>query len=88
MTATRGMEGRVKVKRQSVKYDCYYLTSVAKDRLPVFGSDKIKTIACAALDEARRSGKFALYSTTRVSRWIKESTSNRGNVVNPSADRY
>jgi putative transposase len=41
---------------------CYHLTSVAKDRLPVFGSDQIKLITCAALDEARRSGKFALYA--------------------------
>lgn len=41
---------------------CYYLTSVVKDRLPAFGSDKIKLITCAALDEARRSGKFALYA--------------------------
>jgi putative transposase len=41
---------------------CYYLTSVAKDRLPVFRSDEIKLITCAALDEARRSGKFALYA--------------------------
>ena len=41
---------------------CYYLTSVAKDRLPVFRSDEIKVITCAALDEARRSGKFALYA--------------------------
>src|SRR5260370_2736833 len=41
---------------------CYYLTSVAKGRLPVFRSDEIKLITCAALDEARRSGKFALYA--------------------------
>jgi REP element-mobilizing transposase RayT len=41
---------------------CYYLTSVAKDRLPVFRSDSMKLIACAALNEARRSGKFALYA--------------------------
>jgi REP element-mobilizing transposase RayT len=41
---------------------CYYLTSVAKDRLPVFANDRIKVITCAALDEARRSGKFALYA--------------------------
>jgi len=41
---------------------CYYLTSVAKDRLPVFRTDQIKLIACAALDEARRSGGFALYA--------------------------
>jgi REP element-mobilizing transposase RayT len=41
---------------------CYFLTSVAKDRLPVFRTDEIKEIACKALDEARRSGKFALYA--------------------------
>ena len=41
---------------------CYYLTSVARDRLPVFRSDQIKLIVCAALDEARHSGKFALYA--------------------------
>lgn len=41
---------------------CYYLTSVAKDRLPVFRTDEIKRITCAALDEARTSGKFGLYA--------------------------
>ncbi|SRR6266550_2420928 len=41
---------------------CYYLTSVAKDRLPVFRMNEIKLVTCAALDEARRSGKFALYA--------------------------
>ncbi|HYR76974.1 MAG TPA: transposase [Pyrinomonadaceae bacterium] len=41
---------------------CYYLTSVTTDRLPVFRSAVIKLITCAALDEARRSGKFALYA--------------------------
>lgn len=41
---------------------CYYLTSVAKNRLPVFRSDEIKRVACCALDEARRSGQFALYA--------------------------
>ena len=41
---------------------CYFLTSVAKDRLPVFRTDEIKEIACKALDEARKSGKFALYA--------------------------
>jgi putative transposase len=40
---------------------CYYLTSVTKDRLAVFRSDELKRITCAALDEARRSGGFALY---------------------------
>src|SRR5205807_10331051 len=41
---------------------CYYLTSVAHDRLPVFRMNEIKLVTCAALDEARRSGKFALYA--------------------------
>lgn len=41
---------------------CYYLTSVTRNRLPVFRSDKIRNIACCALAEARRSGRFALYA--------------------------
>jgi len=41
---------------------CYFLTSVAKDRLPVFRTDELKDVACQALDEARKSGKFALYA--------------------------
>jgi len=40
---------------------CSYLSSVAKNRLPVFRGDQIKVVACKALDEARRSGGFALY---------------------------
>jgi REP element-mobilizing transposase RayT len=39
---------------------CFYLTSVAHNRLPVFKTDKIKTITCAAIDEARNSCGFAL----------------------------
>ena len=41
---------------------CYYLTSVTRNRLPVFRSDEIKSVTCAALDEARRSGNFAMYA--------------------------
>jgi REP element-mobilizing transposase RayT len=41
---------------------CYYLTSVTKDRLAVFRTDQLKIIVCGALDEARRSGGFALYA--------------------------
>jgi REP-associated tyrosine transposase len=41
---------------------CYFLTSVPKDRLPVFRTDEIKDIACKALDEARKSAKFAFYA--------------------------
>ena len=39
-----------------------FLTSVAKDRLPVFRTDAIKLITCAALDEARKSGGFSIYA--------------------------
>jgi REP element-mobilizing transposase RayT len=39
-----------------------YLTCVAKDRLPVFRTDAIKVITCAALDEARASGGFSIYA--------------------------
>ncbi len=48
-----------KISRDS---PCYYLTSVAKDRLPVFRTDEIKLVTCAALNEARESGKFAVYA--------------------------
>lgn len=41
---------------------CYYLTSVAKDRLPVFRTDKIKQIVCDAFDEARRSGGIMIFA--------------------------
>ena len=39
-----------------------YLTTVAKDRLPVFRTDALKIVTCAALDEARKSCGFALYA--------------------------
>jgi hypothetical protein len=32
---------------------CYYLTSVTRDRLPVFGTEKIKVVACNALNTLR-----------------------------------
>jgi REP-associated tyrosine transposase len=40
----------------------YYLTSVTKDRLPVFRRDELKAIACEALSEARSSGKFLIFA--------------------------
>src|SRR5436190_3644864 len=39
-----------------------YLTAVAKDRLPVFRTNTIKLITCAALNEARKSGGFSIYA--------------------------
>ncbi len=41
---------------------CLSITAVAKDRLPVFRTDAIKTILCTALDEARRSGGFFIFA--------------------------
>jgi REP-associated tyrosine transposase len=41
---------------------CFYLTSVTKDRLPVFQRDVLKELACQAINEARNSGKFAIYA--------------------------
>lgn len=41
---------------------CYYLTSVAKDRLPVFQKDKIKIVVCQALNEARNSAKLLIFA--------------------------
>ena len=39
-----------------------YLTAIAHNRLPVFRTARLKEIVCAALDEARRSGGFALFA--------------------------
>jgi len=38
----------------------YYLTSVTKDRLPVFRLDALKSVACDALNESRASGGFLI----------------------------
>src|SRR5215831_10079366 len=43
-------------------HPCYYLTSVAKDRLTIFRTDAVKLVVCRALDEARKSGGFLLYA--------------------------
>jgi len=41
---------------------CLSVTSVARDRLLVFRKDVMKQIVCAALDEARHSGGFAIFA--------------------------
>jgi REP element-mobilizing transposase RayT len=41
---------------------CLFITTVARDRLPVFRTNALKVIACRALDEARRSGGFTLFA--------------------------
>lgn len=40
----------------------YYLTSVTKDRLPIFRTDKMKQIAARAFDEARLSAKILIFA--------------------------
>src|SRR6266404_10004524 len=39
-----------------------YVIAVAKDRLPVFRTETIKVITCKAINEARKSGGFAIYA--------------------------
>lgn len=39
-----------------------YITVVTKDRLRVFRTPRINLVACAALDEARRSGGFLIFA--------------------------
>jgi putative transposase len=41
---------------------CLFITAVAKNRLPVFQTDAIKTITCTAIDEARTSCGFLLFA--------------------------
>jgi len=50
------------VFRISQDNPAYYLTSVCRDRLHVFRTDRLKEIACAALDEARNSGHFLIFA--------------------------
>lgn len=40
----------------------YYLTSVAKNRLPVFRTKAIAQIVCGAINEARISGGFLIFA--------------------------
>ena len=39
-----------------------YITTVTKDRLPVFRTDQMKEVLCRAIDEARKSGGFLLFA--------------------------
>ena len=51
--------GKFKISRDS---QALYITMVAKDRLPVFRTDALKTVTCQAIDEARKSGGFLLFA--------------------------
>ena len=39
-----------------------YITVVTRNRLPVFKTEKMKTVLCLAIDEARASGGFLLFA--------------------------
>ena len=39
-----------------------YITTVTKDRLPVFRTDQMKEVLCSAIGEARKSGGFLLFA--------------------------
>ncbi len=41
---------------------CYYLTSIAHDRLPIFQTNAIKQIVCDAWSEARKSGQILIFA--------------------------
>ena len=41
---------------------CLFITAVARDRLPVFRTEAIKSITCGAIDEARTSCGFLLFA--------------------------
>ena len=46
--------------RITIDSPCYYFTSVAHNRLPIFQTDKLKQILAKALDEARRSADLLI----------------------------
>ncbi|MBP9110886.1 MAG: transposase [Pyrinomonadaceae bacterium] len=48
--------------RVSKDTPAYYLTSVTKDRLPVFQNTQMARLACDALNDARRSGGFVIFA--------------------------
>ncbi len=48
--------------RISIDNPAYYVTAVAKDRLPVFRTDAIAKITCDAINEARRNHNFLIFA--------------------------
>jgi len=51
----------------SIDNPCLYITAVGKNRLPVFRTDTIKSVTCAAIDEARISCGFLLFAYVLMS---------------------
>jgi REP element-mobilizing transposase RayT len=48
--------------RISKDSQAYFFTVVTKDRLPVFRTEPLALVACAAMSDARKSGGFAIYA--------------------------
>lgn len=48
--------------RVSKDTPAYYLTSVTKDRLPVFKNTQMAKLVCEALNDARKSGGFMIFA--------------------------
>lgn len=48
--------------RISFDTPCYFFTSVALHRLPIFQTDKLKEIMCGALNDARRSSGILYFA--------------------------
>lgn len=48
--------------RISIDTPALFITAVGKDRLPIFQTDKIKELACRAIDEAQTSCGFLLFA--------------------------
>ena len=65
-TDTRFFQGRLclPVFMATISRDnpCLSITSATHGRLPVFRTNALKKVVCAALDEARRSGGFAIFA--------------------------
>lgn len=41
---------------------CYFITSVTNKRLPIFRTEQLKDVCCAAFDEARKSSGIRLFA--------------------------
>jgi REP element-mobilizing transposase RayT len=48
--------------RISIDTPALFITAVGKDRIPIFKTNKIKELTCAAIDEARTSAGFLLFA--------------------------
>lgn len=65
---------------------CYYLTSVANHRLPVFQTDRVKKVTCEAIDEARKSSGLLLFAFVLMPDHIHLITD--GNLKSSNVLRY